>query len=99
MTHGKGFPECAIFGTRGRRLPVRMAIGRVQTRNPRVLDPAGAGAGLIFPPRGCGFGAPKRVGAGAGFDLAPRVPTGPRSGVFSAQYVDIAQPNNENLDI
>jgi len=49
-----------------------MAAGRVWTRNPRVSDPTGAGTGAVFAPRVCGFGDPKRVGSGAGFNSPPR---------------------------
>ena len=53
-----------------------MAAGRVWTRNPRVSDPTGEGAGPVFAPRVYGFEDPKRGGARAGFESLPRVPIG-----------------------
>jgi hypothetical protein len=56
---------------------VGMAVGRVRGGSPRFLDPMGAGAGLIFPPRVYGFGDPNYNGCGAGFLSHPRVLHGP----------------------
>ena len=53
-----------------------MATGWVWTRNLPVLDPAGAGAGLLLTPRVFGFGDPKRGGSGSGFHSPPQVPVG-----------------------
>ena len=57
---------------------VRKAAGRVWTRNPRVLDPSGPGAGVgpYFAPLVCGFGDPKLGGMGSGLKSPPRVPIG-----------------------
>lgn len=68
-----------------------MAVGRVWTRNPRVLDPMGVGVGL-FPLRVCGFSDPKWGGGGADFEFPPWVTHGPEV-YIAVKQLGIAQPN------
>jgi hypothetical protein len=73
--------DCRLKGEMGivihwNRTGLKMAAGRVSTRNLQVLDPSGSGSGALYAPRVCGFGDPKWGGEGAGFDSPPRVPIG-----------------------
>lgn len=78
---------------------VGMAVGRVWTRNPRVLDPMSAGAGVYFSPRVFGFGDPKLGGSGAGLIFFPRVTHGAPKFIYSptnkgpAQETQMLNPN------